>query len=298
MKKTKLTPLEQLNILKSFREKEFKENRNSDDKKEIQKSNEKALNPDKKQRFQVLISLMLSAQTKDSISEQALKNLDEGLEGGLTASSLSTANVSTVKELIKRVSFSNKKSENIIEAAKLCQKDYNGDIPDNYDDLISIKGVGKKMATLTMSEAWNKRVGIGVDTHIHRTANRLKWVKTKTPEQTEDDLQNIFPEELWEEVDKSVLYFGQTICNAVSPKCDRCPIYDSCTAKKTKNKRGNQKKQATNDLEDIEEISSNENEDLEDVDSNEITEKQESKDDEFVNYMSSRTRSSSRKSKK
>lgn len=254
MKKTKLTPLEQFNKIKSFREKSEKGNEVSEDE-EIKKS---TIN-DKDKRFQVLISLMLSAQTKDSITEEALKSLNEGIEGGLTASTLSSANISTVKQLIKRVSFYNKKAERIIEAAKICMKDYEGDIPSKFDDLIAIKGVGKKMATLTMSEAWNKRVGIGVDTHIHRTANRLKWVKTKNPEQTEDELQKIFPENLWEEIDKSVLFFGQTICSATKPKCDQCPIYDSCSAKnkiKTKKKKEMQSETESDDLheEDIEDI--------------------------------------------
>lgn len=252
MKKAKATPLEQLNELKSFREKSMKENEIPEE--ETQVSTVK----DKDKRFQVLISLMLSAQTKDSITEQALKNLNDGLEGGLNASSLSSSNASTVKELIKRVSFYNKKADRIIEAAKICIKDYDGDIPSKYDDLLAIKGVGKKMATLTMSEAWNKRVGIGVDTHIHRTANRLKWTKTKTPEQTEDELQSIFPEELWEEVDKSVLFFGQNICSATKPKCDQCPIYQSCPAKKNKTKK---QKETTSETED-ENIT---NEDLEDM---------------------------------
>lgn len=253
---TKVLPVDQLNELISFRKKSLQENGTFND--ESNHEEKKTTSKNKDERFQVLIGLMLSAQTKDSITEKALQNLNEGIEGGLNAKSLSSSNISTVKELIKHVSFYNKKAERIIEAAKLCLKDYDGDIPKSYEDILVIKGVGKKMATLAMSEAWDKRVGIGVDTHIHRTSNRLKWLKTKTPEQTEDELKNIFPEELWEEVDKSVLFFGQTICSATKPKCDQCPIYNSCPAKKSKTKKQN-KKQIDEEFEDLEDVQTEKN---------------------------------------
>lgn len=179
-------------------------------------------------RFQTLIGLMLSAQTKDEKTSQAVKNLKEGLDGGLTPSTLSSANQETVEQLIKQVSFYKTKAGRIIEAAQICQKDYDNDIPRTMKGLTSIKGVGVKMATLCMAHAWHDQVGIGVDVHVHRIAQRLKWVKTNHPDQTETELQKLFPKELWAPLNDAIVGFGQTICSAAKPKCDLCPISDSC----------------------------------------------------------------------
>ncbi|KAH0787721.1 DNA glycosylase [Histomonas meleagridis] len=178
-------------------------------------------------RFQTLIALMLSAQTKDMITSQAVENL-KTLEGGLTPSSLSKANEETVKNLIRKVSFFNNKAKRIIEVAKICERDYDGDIPDSLDALMKLPGVGLKMATLAMGTAWEKQVGIGVDVHVHRIANRLGWVKTKNPNETEAELQKVFPKELWVPLNEAIVGFGQTICGAKKQKCEECPIRDTC----------------------------------------------------------------------
>lgn len=183
---------------------------------------------EKTYRFQTLIGLMLSAQTKDEINSQAVENLKNGLDGGLTPASLSKANQETVEQLIKKVSFYKNKAERIIEAAKICQKDYDNDIPSTMKGLTALKGVGVKMATLCMAHAWNEQIGIGVDVHVHRIANKLKWAKTKNPDQTEIELQKIFPKELWAPLNDAIVGFGQTICSAKNPKCEQCPISDSC----------------------------------------------------------------------
>ncbi|OHS93885.1 putative endonuclease III like protein [Tritrichomonas foetus] len=220
---------EQLDLLIQFRKNEL-DNNGEDPIEYKDEKNDKNDNSEsaKNHRFQILIGLMLSAQTRDEITEQVLKNLNEGFKGGLTPAVLSKANLDTVKKLIKRASFYNKKAERIIEAAKICMKDYDGDIQKTYDGLVALNGVGKKMATLAMGQAWGDRVGIGVDTHIHRIANKLKWVKTKSPNETEDELQKLFDKELWEQVDQAVLYFGQNVCTAVKQRCDICPITKTC----------------------------------------------------------------------
>lgn len=183
---------------------------------------------EKTYRFQTLIGLMLSPQTKDEITSEAVKNLQKGLEGGLTPSSLSKSNVDTVDQLIKKVGFHKDKAERIIEASKICHKDYNNDIPHSLNELMSFKGVGLKIATLCMAEAWNEQVGIGVDVHVHRISNMLKWVKTNSPDKTEIELEKIFPKELWKPLNGAIVGFGQTICGSKKQKCELCPISDSC----------------------------------------------------------------------
>ena len=217
-----MNPIHQLQVLIDFQKKSMKDFKVTEIEKNLNDKN------DKNYRFQILISLMLSSQTKDEISSQAVENLQKGLKGGLTASSLAKANEDVVKELIKRVCFYKTKAQRIIEVAKICERDYDGDIPKTKEELMAFKGVGEKMANLAMNNAWNEIIGIGVDVHIHRIANRLKWVKTQTPEQTEVELQKIFPKELWDPVNLTIVAFGQNICGAKKQKCDICPIAKSC----------------------------------------------------------------------
>ncbi|OHT05554.1 HhH-GPD superfamily base excision DNA repair protein [Tritrichomonas foetus] len=218
----KSTPSEQLKTLIEFRKKSFAPVDTMGCSKVGDKSDPKTY------RFQTLMGLMLSAQTKDEITAEAIQNLKKGLKGGLTAHTLANANQESVQEMIRKVSFYKTKAGRIIEAAQICERDYDSDIPKTIKDLTALKGVGIKMATLAMSHAWNEQTGIGVDVHVHRIANRLQWVKTKTPEATEDALQEVFPKELWEPLNETIVGFGQTICGAVKQKCELCPITDSC----------------------------------------------------------------------
>ena len=178
-------------------------------------------------RFQTLIALMLSSQTKDQETSKAINKL-KTLPGGLNASTLSNTNPDIIFSLISNVGFANKKKNYIIEVAKICQRDFNGDIPSSFEGLTSFSGVGIKMATLAMAHCWNQQIGIGVDVHVHRISNILGWVKTKNPDDTEKSLQLLFPKELWEPINHTLVGFGQTICNAKKPKCEICPINSTC----------------------------------------------------------------------
>ena len=218
----KSTPIEQLKAIIEFRKSSIAPVDTMGASKVGDKSDEKIY------RFQTLIGLMLSSQTKDEITSDAVKNLQKGLEGGLTPSSLSKANAETVDELIKKVGFHKDKSKWIIEAAKTCSKDYDNDIPHSLKELIALKGVGMKMATLCMAHAWHEQVGIGVDVHVHRIANMLGWVKTNHPDKTEIELEKVFPKELWKPLNGAIVGFGQTICGSKKQKCEMCPISDSC----------------------------------------------------------------------
>ena len=186
-------------------------------------------NDPKSERFQTLISLMLSSMTKDQETTKAVKNLQK-MEGGLNAPNLSKASYDEVAERISCVGFYKKKAQNIIDAAKRCHNEYDDDVPKTLDELTSFKGVGIKMGTLAMAHCWNQQIGIGVDVHVHRISNLLGWVNTKKPDDTEEELQKVFPENIWSEINHALVGFGQSYCTKNKPKCSECPIRSSCRA--------------------------------------------------------------------
>ena len=155
-------------------------------------------------RFQTLIALMLSPQTQDATTMRAIGRL-RTLPGGLIAKSLAESDPSLVESLIRPVRFAHTKSANIVEAAKLCVNSYDGDIPNTMEELMSIKGVGIKMSTLAMNVCWGFQVGISVDPHVHRIANRLMWVDEPTPDKTEMALREIFPKDLWDTISTNLV---------------------------------------------------------------------------------------------
>ena len=181
--------------------------------------------PPRIQRFQTLVSLMLSSQTKDQITHAATKRL---LTIGFTPEIIAVTPVEKLSEVIYPVGFYRRKAEYIKAAAQTILDEYAGDIPDTVEKLCKLKGVGPKMAYIAMHAAWNKPVGIGVDTHVHRISNRLRWVKTETPEQTREALQSWMPEELWPSINILLVGFGQQTCQPVRPLCDGCLNQSIC----------------------------------------------------------------------
>jgi len=134
--------------------------------------------PPADQRFQVLVSLMLSSQTKDEVTHAAMARLRAF---GCTAGKLAACAPEVLQELIYPVGFYRKKSATLVEAAKTCRDDFSGDIPPDLPGLMRLKGVGPKMAHIVMCAAWAADTGIGVDIHVHRIANRLGWVGPRPP---------------------------------------------------------------------------------------------------------------------
>ncbi|WVQ79007.1 hypothetical protein IAT38_001099 [Cryptococcus sp. DSM 104549] len=178
-------------------------------------------------RFHILISLMLSSQTKDAITSAAVTSLHETLPGGLTAESLSAAPLEAVQECINKVGFWRRKAEYIQEAARTLlakEGEEKGDVPNTLEGLCALKGVGPKMAFLALQCAWDINAGIGVDVHVHRITNRLKWHRppTTTPEGTRLNLQSWLPQHLHKPINPLLVGFGQVICLPVGPRCDIC----------------------------------------------------------------------------
>ncbi|KIK66156.1 hypothetical protein GYMLUDRAFT_219034 [Collybiopsis luxurians FD-317 M1] len=181
---------------------------------------------DKNKRFSILISLMLSSQTKDHVTHAAITNLRTSLGGSLSASSLASAPHSLVEESINKVGFWRRKTEYIQAAAIRCRDSYDGDVPKTIEELLEFKGVGKKMGYLLLQSGWGLNLGIGVDVHVHRITNRLGWHKppTKTPEETRINLESWLPHELHPKINHMLVGFGQMICTPVRPKCNECSL--------------------------------------------------------------------------
>jgi len=178
-------------------------------------------------RLQTLIALMLSSQTKDTVTAAAIKNLQDNLEGGFTLESLLAVEPERLNELIAKVGFHNNKTKYIKATALELASTFDSDIPSTISGLTSLPGVGPKMAYLCMSSAWNRDEGIGVDVHVHRITNLWGWHKTTTPEQTRRELEGWLPREKWHEINHLLVGFGQTICLPVGRRCGECELSGS-----------------------------------------------------------------------
>ncbi|EDW63697.2 uncharacterized protein Dvir_GJ16118, isoform A [Drosophila virilis] len=184
---------------------------------------------EKTQRFHKLVALMLSSQTKDETTFEAMKRLKAQT---LTPASIQGMPAVELERLLHPVSFYKNKAKYLKQTSQILVDKYNEDIPDNIQELLKLPGVGPKMAHICMATAWNKITGIGVDTHVHRIANRLAWLKksTKEPEQTRVQLESWLPRPLWSEVNHLLVGFGQTICTPVRPNCSECLNRHICPA--------------------------------------------------------------------
>lgn len=176
-------------------------------------------------RYQTLISLMLSSQTKDTVTGMTMAKLREH---GLTVDNILTTKEGDLDQMINKVGFHARKAGYIKKTTQILKEKYDGDIPSTVEELVKLPGVGPKMAYLTMQVAWENSVGIGVDVHVHRICNRLGWVKTKTPEKTRMELEEWLPKTHWGPINKMLVGFGQTICVPVSPKCSLCQVNHLC----------------------------------------------------------------------
>ncbi|KAL0844121.1 hypothetical protein Bca101_017367 [Brassica carinata] len=191
--------------------------------------------PPSERRFAVLLGSLLSSQTKDQVNNAAIHRLHQ--KGLLTPEAIERADESTIRELIYPVGFYARKATYMKKIAKLCLEKYNGDIPSSLDDLLSLPGIGPKMAHLILHIAWDDVQGICVDTHVHRICNRLGWVsrpgtkqKTSSPEETRVALQQWLPKEEWVAINPLLVGFGQTICTPLRPRCEACSVAKLCPA--------------------------------------------------------------------
>ena len=177
-----------------------------------------------KDPFLILISCILSLRTKDSVSLPASRRLFQLAKNPKEILKLS---VKKIEDTIYPVGFYRRKAKNLHEISSQIIKDFNGKVPDNQEDLLSLRGVGPKTANLVLGEAFGIPA-ICVDTHVHTISNRLGLVKTKKPEETEKELKKILPKKYWIEFNTLLVMWGQNICVPVSPHCSKCAISDLC----------------------------------------------------------------------
>ncbi|KAF1483733.1 Endonuclease III-like protein 1, partial [Pygoscelis antarcticus] len=187
--------------------------------------------PPQVMRYQVLLSLMLSSQTKDQVTSAAMLRLRQH---GLTVDSILQMDDATLGRIIYPVGFWRNKVKYIKQTTAILKQKYGGDIPRTVEELVQLPGVGPKMAHLAMNIAWDSVSGIAVDTHVHRITNRLKWVKKETryPEETRVALEDWLPRDLWREINWLLVGFGQQTCLPVNPRCNECLNQDICPAAK------------------------------------------------------------------
>ncbi|MGH7826809.1 MAG: endonuclease III domain-containing protein [Candidatus Binatia bacterium] len=175
--------------------------------------------------FRVLISCILSLRTQDATTAQASHRLFALADSPAAMMKLSTK---TIEKAIFPVGFYRIKAKTIRDICRTLITDYAGVVPDEIDELLKLKGVGRKTANLVVTLAYRKP-GICVDTHVHRISNRWGYVRTKDPEKTEFALREKLPKPYWIEFNDLLVSFGQHLCRPISPVCSRCPVAIYCS---------------------------------------------------------------------
>ena len=191
-------------------------------------------------KFQCLVSLILSSQTKDNITFETTKKL---IEYGLTIDKMLKISNEELVNLIFKASFHNVKAKTIKKLAQVLRYEYNDNAPETLEKVMKLPGIGRKIGLLYLKECCNKIEGIAVDTHIHKIANRLGWVDTKEPNKTSIDLENIVDKKYWNEINLILVGFGQQICKSVKPLCEKCLLCNVCDYYKNNIKGKNNKKE-------------------------------------------------------
>ena len=175
--------------------------------------------------FQVLIATMLSAQTKDAVTHAASTRL---FRAARTPRTMAVLSVARIRQLIYPVSFYRVKAGHVKETCRQLLERFGGRVPATMDELLTLPGVGRKTANLVLILSHASRDNICVDTHVHRIANRLGWVKTRTPDETERALYEVVPRRLWPEVNLRLVTWGQNVCRPVYPRCAACVVSPLC----------------------------------------------------------------------
>lgn len=181
--------------------------------------------------FSILIGTILSARTKDENTTKVVKRLFKEYK---SAKALAKAKVKDVEKIIRSIGFYHVKTKRIIKVASLIITQYNGKVPNDFEELLKLPGVGRKTANCVLVYGFEKPA-IPVDTHVHRISNRLGLVKTKSPEDTEFELMKKIPKKYWLEINDTFVMYGQNICKPISPLCNVCKIKKMCKYYKAKN---------------------------------------------------------------
>ncbi|MCB5250369.1 MAG: exodeoxyribonuclease III [Candidatus Cloacimonetes bacterium] len=174
--------------------------------------------------FKILVGTILSARTKDEVTAEVVSRLFSKVDN---ADELGLLSEEEIQKLIYPVGFFRNKAKYLKALPEVLNTMFEGKIPDEIDDLVKLPGVGRKTANLVRALAFEKPA-MCVDIHVHRISNRLGYIKTKTPLQSEMALRDKLPIELWINYNSYLVAFGQSLCKPINPRCDICPIYDEC----------------------------------------------------------------------
>lgn len=179
---------------------------------------------DKNGPFLVLISCILSLRTNDKTTYPATLRM---LKLGRTPAEFKNVKVEDLEKAIFPVGFYKNKAVQIVELSKNLVEKYDSKVPDEIEELIKFKGVGRKTANLVLSRGFNKPA-ICVDVHVHRIFNRLGYIKTKTPDESEMELRKKLPQKFWIDINTLLVTHGQNVCKPIKPMCSICPIEKYC----------------------------------------------------------------------
>jgi endonuclease III len=183
-------------------------------------SNEQAQDP-----FQVLVATMLSAQTRDEVTGAASRRL---FARARTPGTMARLTTKQIERLIYPVSFYRNKAVHVKRTCELLLTRFGGTVPARMEELLLLPGVGRKTANLVLILAHRSNRNICVDTHVHRIANRLGWVRTRTPEQTEQALYRVAAARWWPIINLYLVTWGQNTCRPLYPLCGTCVLADLC----------------------------------------------------------------------
>ena len=174
--------------------------------------------------FKILVSTILSARTRDSVTEKVSERLFAKYDD---VNSFAGADPLQLALDIKPVSFYRQKAKSIVETSKLLLERYGGRVPNSYEELTELPGVGRKTAGCVLVYGFGEPA-IPVDVHVHRVPNRIGLVHTKTPEETEVELSKLYDKRYWIDINELFVNFGQTVCLPVQPRCPICPVKVIC----------------------------------------------------------------------
>ena len=174
--------------------------------------------------FKILIACLLSLRARDENTEKISKELFKIAD---TPQKIVKIPIKKLEKIIFSSGHYKKKARGLKYVSNVLIEKYNGKVPDKKEELLNIKGIGPKTANIVLAFAFNK-LALPIDTHCHRIPNRLGWIKTKTPEKTEKELERILPKKYWRDFNAIFVLFGRTICQPVSPWCSKCPIGKFC----------------------------------------------------------------------
>jgi endonuclease-3 len=175
--------------------------------------------------FEVLIATMLSAQTRDAVTAAASARL---FEVARTPQAMAKLTEKRIVKLIFPVSFYRHKAAHVRATCRVLIERFDGRVPATMGELLSLPGVGRKTANLVLILSFRSRKNICVDTHVHRISNRLGWVKTRTPEETEHALYKRIDERWWAYLNLYLVTWGQNVCRPIYPRCPQCVIRPHC----------------------------------------------------------------------